>query len=121
MSHTAQKVASTTSSNKLSALDALFVYIVSAVAPMHVGWVCIYDGIIHLDKYQNHIAGKLHRIPRYRQRLSHAPLGLAHPAWEDNPGFALKNHIKEISLNPPGTTTQLRHLSGKLFRDRLDG
>ena len=34
---------------------------------------------------RRHIAGRLHLVPRFRQRLAPTPLDLAEPCWEDDP------------------------------------
>ena len=80
------------SASRLSALDAAFLAIESEDAPMHVGWAALFtppaDGPApSFEAIREHIAGRLHRAPRYRQRLARVPLGLGDPVWVDDPSF----------------------------------
>ena len=77
---------------RLSALDASFLEIESSTAHMHVGWVATFlppaDGTMPtFDELRDHIASRLCRAPRYRQRLSGVPLGLNSPEWVDAENF----------------------------------
>lgn len=45
----------------------------------------------------------MHLLPRYRQRLAFVPFNLAHASWEDDPNFALDNHLIRHPL-PRGTS-----------------
>jgi len=83
---------------RLSALDASFLAVEGPSAPMHVGWVAVFDppengarpGFRELFE---HIAGRLDRAPRYRQRLAGVPLGLHEPIWVDDAGFEPAAHL----------------------------
>jgi len=84
---------------RLSALDAAFLAIESEQAPMHVGWAALFgapaDGPAPtFEAVRDHIAGRLHRAPRYRQRLEHVPLGLDDPIWVDDAGFDIAAHVR---------------------------
>jgi diacylglycerol O-acyltransferase / wax synthase len=84
--------------NRLSALDAAFLSLESADAPMHVGWAAVFapraDGSRpDFAEVADHIESRLGRAPRYRQRLVEIPLGLDDPVWVDDPYFDLSNHV----------------------------
>ncbi|MEA2190983.1 MAG: diacylglycerol O-acyltransferase / wax synthase, partial [Solirubrobacteraceae bacterium] len=84
---------------RLSALDAAFLAIESEQAPMHVGWAALFgapaDGPApSFEAIRDHIEGRLHRAPRYRQRLEHVPLGLDDPVWVDDAGFDIALHVR---------------------------
>lgn len=83
---------------RLSALDAAFLSLESSDAPMHVGWAAQFapraDGSRpSFEEVRAHIASRLNRAPRYRQRLAEVPLGLADPVWVDDPEFAIADHV----------------------------
>lgn len=83
---------------RLSALDAAFLSLEAAHAPMHVGWAARFapraDGSRPaFDELRSHVAGRLGRAPRYRQRLREIPLGLGDPVWVDDPAFDIANHV----------------------------
>ena len=84
---------------RLSALDAAFLAIESEEAPMHVGWAALFaapaDGPAPaFEAIRDHIASRLHRAPRYRQRLEHVPLDLDDPVWVDDPLFDVDSHVR---------------------------
>ncbi|MBA3327567.1 MAG: wax ester/triacylglycerol synthase family O-acyltransferase [Solirubrobacterales bacterium] len=83
---------------RVSALDAAFLSLESPQAPMHVGWAALFapraDGSRPgFEEVRSHIAGRLGRAPRYRQRLVEVPLGLDDPVWVDDPGFDIADHV----------------------------
>jgi diacylglycerol O-acyltransferase len=86
------------SPSRLSALDAAFLAIESEHAPMHVGWAALFAAPADaaapsFEAICEHIAGRLHRAPRYRQRLAAVPLGLGDPVWVDDAGFDIDRHV----------------------------
>jgi diacylglycerol O-acyltransferase len=83
---------------RLSALDASFLAVDSPSAPMHVGWVAAFDPPESaprpaFEELFAHIAGRLERAPRYRQKLAGVPLGLHEPVWVDDPAFDPAEHL----------------------------
>lgn len=65
---------------------------------MHVGWAAKFaprpDGSRpSFEQIRAHIAGRLGRAPRYRQRLADVPLGLGDPVWVDDPQFDIIDHV----------------------------
>jgi diacylglycerol O-acyltransferase / wax synthase len=83
---------------RLSALDASFLEIESPTAHMHVGWVATFDPPAGgprpaFAELRDHIAARLSRAPRYRQRLAPVPLGLNAPEWVDDDAFDIDNHV----------------------------
>ena len=87
---------------RLSALDAAFLAIESDDAPMHVGWAALFappaDGPAPgFEAISAHIAGRLHRAPRYRQRLAAVPLSLDDPVWVDDARFDIARHVRHCA------------------------
>jgi diacylglycerol O-acyltransferase / wax synthase len=86
------------SAERLSALDASFLAVEGPSAPMHVGWVAVFDPPESgpppgFDELFEHIAGRLGRAPRFRQRLAGVPLAVHDPVWVDDPGFDASAHL----------------------------
>lgn len=84
---------------RLSALDAAFLSLESAHAPMHVGWAALFDPPAGgpppgFEQIRDHIQSRLGRAPRYRQRLAHVPLGLGDPVWIDAEDFDVRDHVR---------------------------
>ena len=107
---------------RLSALDAGFLDMErDRTAHMHVGMVAVFDG--PPPTYQQLLAfidSRLHRVPRYRQRLRFVPFGQGRPVWVDESQFDLEYHVRHTALPPPGGEDQLKTLAARLFAQRLD-
>lgn len=105
----------------MSALDATFYFAESENAPMHVGSVSVFSGpapsygdVVRL------LAGKLERVPRYRQRVRSVPLHLGRPLWVDDAHFQILYHVRHTAVPSPGGSEELRNLAGRVLGQRLD-
>jgi diacylglycerol O-acyltransferase / wax synthase len=92
---------------RLSALDASFLEVESPSAHMHVGWAASFappDGAPRpsFDDMRDHIAGRLGRAPRYRQRLAPVPLGVHDPEWIDDCEFDVATHVRHSDAQDLG-------------------
>ncbi len=88
---------------------------------MHIASLMILDGPAPTyDELSDAMAAKLHRIPRYRQRLKEVPLQLGLPVWQDDPHFNLAYHLRHTAVPAPGGHEELRTLAGRLISQRLD-
>lgn len=87
--------------SRLSALDASFLNVETPTAHMHVGWAATFTppegqddrAGCEFEALRDHIAARLGRAPRYRQKLAPVPLGVNEPAWVDDPDFNPSRHI----------------------------
>ncbi|RIL06453.1 MAG: wax ester/triacylglycerol synthase family O-acyltransferase [Proteobacteria bacterium] len=112
---------------RLSVLDRTFLDFESDAYPQHVGATLIFEvgplrneaGGIDADRIRDHIAARLHRIPRYRQRLAWIPVE-NHPVWVDDDRFNVHYHVRHASLPKPGTERQLKRLAARIMSQRLD-
>ncbi len=104
---------------RLSSQDTAFLYSEGEEAPMNLGSVAVFQGEIPYQRFVKDLQDKIHLIPRYRQRVMFAPLNLAHPTWEPDPQFDIRNHVIPVRLDPPGSDDQLRQLSARLFQGVL--
>lgn len=106
---------------RLSALDAAFLYMEDRNAHMHVGGLCVFDGPppSHAELLQ-HVESRLSAVPRYRQRLAFVPLGQGRPVWVDDDQFDLEYHVRRTALPAPGGESELRRLTSRLLSQRLD-
>jgi diacylglycerol O-acyltransferase len=77
------------------------------------------DGSLDIERIEEYVVSRLHRIPRYRQRLARTPLE-KHPVWVDDPSFNIRYHVRHTRLPSPGNERQLKRLAGRLFSQRLD-
>jgi MinD-like ATPase involved in chromosome partitioning or flagellar assembly len=109
-----------TMSDRLSALDASFLYAEEQGVPQHVGTVMIFEGPIDYPRLQRHLAGRIAFVPRYRKRVRQVPGRLANPVWVDDPRFDLGFHIRRLALPRPGSMDQLRELVARVHPRELD-
>ncbi len=88
---------------------------------MHIGGVLIFEGPPpEFTDYLDHVRGRLHLVPRYRQKLATPPLDTGRPLWVDDPSFNLEYHVRHSALPPPGTERQLFLLTGRIASQPLD-
>jgi WS/DGAT/MGAT family acyltransferase len=107
--------------DRLSALDASFLHQEGPQSHMHIGALAICEGPPPgLDELVAHVGRRLHRVPRYRQRLAHTPLDRGRPLWVDDPRFRLDFHVHHAGLPAPGGRAQLLELLARVFSTALD-
>jgi WS/DGAT/MGAT family acyltransferase len=107
--------------DRLTGLDASFLHLESPSAHMHVAGVMLFDGSPpEHDELVEAISGRLHLVPRYRQRLATVPFGQGRPRWVDDPHLNLDYHVRSTALPAPGSEDQLKALAGRVFSQRLD-
>src|SRR5436305_3142968 len=83
---------------RLSALDASFLAAETPTAHMHVGWAAVFDPPDDgppptFEQLRDHVAARLDRAPRYRQRLAFVPFGVHDPVWVDDDRFDIDEHV----------------------------
>lgn len=111
---------------RLTPLDASFLYLESATTPMHVGSVMVFagpagasPGVDHA-RLTRHVQARIAFVPRYRQRLRGVPGRLANPVWVDDERFDISYHVRRSALPRPGTREQLAELVARLQARPLD-
>jgi diacylglycerol O-acyltransferase / wax synthase len=110
--------------NRLSFLDALFLYLETPETPMHVASATIFKPASPQDdlfiRFREHVASRLDLLPSYRRRLEATPLGIDHPAWVVEDKLDLDYHIRHAALPKPGGMKELRALIAQLHAAPLD-
>jgi diacylglycerol O-acyltransferase len=107
--------------DRLSILDDFFVALERDNLPMHIGSLLIFDGPApEYDDLLAHVAGRLDRLPRYRQVIRGVWLNLGNPVWQDDQHFNLEYHVRHTAVPHPGGMEQLRGLASRQLSHRLD-
>jgi diacylglycerol O-acyltransferase len=107
--------------DRLTGLDSSFLHLEKDGAHMHVASTTLFEGPPpDYVEFREHIASRLHLVPRFRQRLRFVPLGQGRPVWVDDPRLNLSYHVRHTSLPPPGSEEQLRNLAARIFSQQLD-
>jgi len=111
----------------LTRLDQSFLVYEARESPMHVASTGIFDarplktpaGGVDLDRIRDYVLSRLHRIPRYRQRILASPLG-GRPAWVDDERFNIRYHVRHSRLPRPGDERILKRVAGRILSQQLD-
>jgi diacylglycerol O-acyltransferase / wax synthase len=108
--------------DRLSPLDASFLFMEESTTAMHVGGLMTFDNAAGFDpdRFVAQIGERLAAVPRYRQKIREVPAHLGLPVWVDDPAFELDYHVRRSALPAPGSDAQLRELVGRLVSRQLD-
>jgi WS/DGAT/MGAT family acyltransferase len=107
--------------DRLTSIDASFLHQEGPTSHMHIGALLTFEGPPPpFEEFLDHIRGRLHLVPRYRQKLVTPPLETGRPLWADDPSFNLEYHIRHAALPPPGTEEQLLRLAARIASQQLD-
>ena len=109
--------------DRLNPLDALFVDAEDADphTSMAIASIAVFEGPVPShEEFLAHMAGRLARVPRYRQKLRTVPFRLGRPVWVDDPDFDLRYHVRRTALPAPGGDRELADLMGRVMSQRLD-
>ncbi len=112
---------------RLSPLDRTFLDLEDGCHHQHVGATLIFEGGpllnehggVDADRIRQFVAGRLHRIPRYRQKLAWTPVE-GHPVWVDDARFNIHYHVRHTALPSPGDERQLKRIAGRIMSQQLD-
>jgi WS/DGAT/MGAT family acyltransferase len=110
-------------SDRLTALDASFLYMEGATTPMHVGSVMVFqprNGGFDFDRLVSLISSRISLVPRYRQCVREVPARLANPVWVDDEDFDVSYHVRRSALPRPGSDDQLQEFVARIQSRRLD-
>ena len=108
--------------------DASFLRIETPHEPQHVGSLSVIEGAplrdetgrIRFDELRDHVARRLHLVPRLRHRVMEVPYDQGRPVWVDDAEFDIDYHVRLTSLPRPGDDEQLSALMGRLQSLPLD-
>jgi diacylglycerol O-acyltransferase / wax synthase len=116
------------SPERLTGLDASFLYMETPTLHMHVAIVAVFDPATVPDGYsfrriRQMIVDRIPLVPVFQRRLVEVPLRLGHPVWVDDPEFDIDNHLRRAALPSPGGMRELADFaadvtSRQLHRDR---
>jgi len=110
---------------RLSGLDAIFLYMETPTNHMHVGSTVILDpstmpGGYSFEAVRSLVQRRLPLLPPFRRRLVEVPFGFHHPVWVEDPDFDLDYHLRRAALPSPGGKQELEEFAGAVFGRPLD-
>lgn len=100
---------------RLSTLDAAFLYLEGPTSPLHVGAVMLLDGPVPYDRFVELLRERLAPLRRYHQRPVRPMLDLALPRWLDDPDFDVRRHVRHLRVEAPGGEAELHAAVDRLF------
>ncbi len=110
---------------RLSGLDASFLYIESPTQPLHVCSILELDtstvpGGYTFDRLRDELALRIAAIPEFRAKLADSQFNLDYPVWVDDDAFDLGTHLHRIGLPSPGGRRELAEVCGHIASAPLD-
>lgn len=110
---------------RLSGMDASFLYLETPTSHMHVAMTGIYDTSTmpdgySFDAFKEHIRSRLHLVPPFTRRLVAVPFQLHHPVWVEDPNFDLDYHVRRIAVPAPGGRRELAEIAAQIASIPLD-
>ena len=113
---------------RLTGLDASFLYMETPTLHMHVAMTAVFDpstvpGGYSFRRIRQLINDRIPLAPVFQRRLVEVPMRLGHPVWVDDPEFDIDNHLRRAALPSPGGMRELGDfaadvISRQLHRDR---
>ncbi|WP_347350245.1 wax ester/triacylglycerol synthase family O-acyltransferase [Intrasporangium sp.] len=110
-------------SDRLTSLDASFLYLEESTTAMHVGSVMIFQPPVEGFDYDQLIrimGRRIGAIPRFRQKVRDVPGRIANPVWVDDENFDMGYHVRRTGLPRPGSDPQLQDFVARVQARRLD-
>lgn len=110
---------------RLTGMDASFLYLETPTSPMHVAglYICDPSGMDvrwDAERIKLEIERRLHLMPPFRRRLKEIPFQLHHPLWLEDPDFDLDHHVKQIVLPGRGSRDDLAAVAGDIMARPMD-
>ena len=110
---------------RLSGIDALWLYLETPTAHMHVGSILVVDpstapAPLSHEMVLEYVADRLHLAPVFRRRVATVPFRIDHPVWIEDPDFDLRFHVRRAALPAPGRREELAAFAADVMSRRLD-
>src|SRR5215213_9764443 len=110
---------------RLSGLDASFLYIESVTQPLSVCSILELDtstmpGGYSFDRLRDELAARITAIPEFRAKLADSQFNLDYPVWVEDDAFDLDRHLLRIGLPSPGGRRELAEVCGHIASLPLD-
>jgi diacylglycerol O-acyltransferase len=110
---------------RLSGLDASFLYLETATQPLHVCSILELDtstmpGGYTFDRLRDALGLRIKAMPEFREKLADSRFNLDHPVWVEDNDFDVDRHLHRIGLPSPGGRNELAEICGHIASLSLD-
>ena len=111
--------------DRLSGLDASFLYLESSTQLLHVCGVIVLDpetipGGYDFSTFKDELERRIDGVPMFHRKLKQVPLGIDHPVWVNDDDFDIDRHVHRMALPSPGGERELADLCGHMAGIPLD-
>jgi len=110
---------------RLSGLDASFLYLETAQQPLHVCSILELDtttmpGGYTFDRFRDAFNLRIKAMPQFREKIADSRFNLDHPVWVEDKDFDVDRHLHRIGLPSPGGRHELAEICGHIASLPLD-
>jgi WS/DGAT/MGAT family acyltransferase len=110
---------------RLSGLDASFLYLETSSQLLHVCALMTLDGSTmpggySFKKFKERLDTRVAVIPEFRRKLHNSLWNLSHPVWVEDEEFDLDHHVHRIGVPAPGDRRELAELCAHIAGQPLD-
>ena len=100
---------------RLSGLDASFLYLETASQPLHVCSILELDastipGGYTFASMRDALSVRIKAMPQFREKLADNRFNLDHPVWVEDEDFDVDRHLHRIGLPAPGGRVELAEI-----------
>jgi diacylglycerol O-acyltransferase / wax synthase len=111
--------------DRLSGLDASFLYFESNTSLMHVCGLLVLDPATMPEGYdflrvRDALRRRVGDTPAFRRKVHNPILNLDHPVWVDDDDFDIEHHVRHATVPAPGGREELARLCGDIAGQPLD-
>jgi diacylglycerol O-acyltransferase len=110
---------------RLSGLDASFLYLESSAQLMHVCGLLLLDPTTmpdgySFDRFRDDLDRRVRSLPAFHRKLRPVPLGIDHPVWVEDTDFDIDRHLHRLAVPAPGGPEELSDLCAHMAGIPLD-
>lgn len=110
---------------RLSGLDASFLYLETSAQVLHVCGLLVLDGSTvpggySFAKLEDELEKRVRVIPAFRRKLHDPVWNIGHPVWIEDEDFDLDHHVHRIGVPAPGDRAELAELCAHIAGQQLD-
>ncbi|OBK31565.1 diacylglycerol O-acyltransferase [Mycobacterium asiaticum] len=110
---------------RLSGLDAFFLYMETPTQPLNVCCVLELDtstmpGGYSYPRLRASLAKHVKAVPEFRMKLADTQLNPDHPVWVDDDDFQLRRHLHRVAAPAPGGRREVSEIGGHIAGLPLD-
>ncbi|WP_329049691.1 wax ester/triacylglycerol synthase family O-acyltransferase [Amycolatopsis sp. NBC_01488] len=110
---------------RLSGLDASFLYLETSSQVLHVCGLLTLDGSTvpggySFAKLAEKLDERVRVIPAFRRKLHNPLWNIGHPVWVEDDDFDLDHHVHRVGVPAPGDRAELAELCAHIAGQQLD-